>query len=91
MALKEKINKGKLTIAVLLVLLVIVIGYIGIDKYQQAEQQKQISIFEQGAQYGYEQAITQIIQQVSNCQQVPLYYGNQTINIVAVECINQSK
>lgn len=42
-----------------------------------------------GVQYGYEQTILTIMQQASTCQAVPLTYGNQTINLVAVECFQQ--
>jgi len=42
------------------------------------------------AQYdGYAYAISQIGQQVVTCQPVPLIFGNQTINIVAVDCLSQ--
>lgn len=35
---------------------------------------------------GYQDAILQIVRQAATCQQVPLYFGNQTINLVAVGC-----
>jgi len=86
-----KLNKTKTTIAVLVVCLVLTIGYIAIDKYQEKQRQGQLNIFQQGAQYGYEQAIIQLIQQASTCQQVPITVGNQTINIIAVECLQKSQ
>ena len=39
----------------------------------------------QGVQY----ALLSIMQQAATCQTVPLTFGNQTINIVAVECLQQ--
>lgn len=82
-------NKQKLITLVIAILLIIAIAYIGVDKYTQAVQQEQLSIFQQGAQYGFEQAIIQIVQQASTCQQVPLIVGNTTINMIAVECLQQ--
>ena len=74
---------------VLVVLLVLALGYIGYDKYNVWKQNRDLSNFQIGAQYGYEQAITQLVQQVQTCQQVPILYNNQTINIIAVECLQQ--
>lgn len=80
----KKIN---IIVIVLVILLVLALGYIAYDKYAEMQLQKQISIYQQGAQAGYEQAIIQIFQQTQSCQQVPMFYNNQTINIVSIECL----
>ena len=80
-------NRQTIAIIVLSVLLVLVIGYICIDKYQEKQQQKQLSIYQQGMQAGYKQAIMQLMQQAVTCQQVPVSVQNQTINLIAVECL----
>jgi len=84
------LNKTK-TIVVLVICLALTIGYISFDKYQEKKQQEQLSTFQQGVQYGYEQAIIQIVQQAVTCQQVLLKIQNQTINMIAVECLQQTK
>jgi len=38
---------------------------------------------------GIEFAIVSIMQQAATCQPVPLTFGNQTINLIAVECLQQ--
>ena len=38
---------------------------------------------------GYEFAIVSVMQAAAQCQPVPLTYNNQTINLVAVECLQQ--
>ncbi len=38
---------------------------------------------------GYQVAILQVMQQASTCQPVPLTFGNQTINLIALECLQQ--
>lgn len=78
-------KKVLIIVIILAVLLVSTISYILIDKYQE----KKLEIYQQGAQFGYEQAMIQIIQQAITCQQVPLRIGNETINIIAVGCLQQ--
>jgi len=80
-------NKQIIAIVVLSALLVSAIGYIGVNKYQQNRQQEQLSIYQQGMQAGYEQAVIQLVQQALTCQQVPINIQNQTINLIAVECL----
>jgi len=80
-------NKQITAIIVLSVLLILAASYIGVNKYQQNKQQEQLSIYQQGIQAGYEQAITQLVQQAVTCQQVPVSVQNQTINLIAVECL----
>ncbi len=84
-----------ITIA-LAVLLVIAGGYIGIGKYNSYKQEKDLEVFQQGAQYGYEQAVVQIAGMAVSCEQVPLNVGpqgddpegpNQIINMIAVDCL----
>ncbi len=38
---------------------------------------------------GIEFAVLNIMQQAATCQPVPLTFGNQTINLIAVECLQQ--
>lgn len=83
--MNKKINIAVLVLAVLLVLAV---SYIVYDKFALWKQQKDLSTFQTGAQYGYEQAVAQLHEQAKSCQQVPINYNNETINIVAVECLS---
>jgi len=36
---------------------------------------------------GYQSAVVTLMQLAATCQQVPLIYGNQTINVIAVDCL----
>ena len=83
----KKPDKQKLTLIILAVLLVLAIGYIAVDMYMEVKQRQQVSIFQQGMQAGYEQAIVQLVRQASACQPIPLYVGNQTVEFIAVECL----
>ncbi len=83
----RSMNKTTITILVLAVLLVAAVVYISIGKYNQIKQTEQLNTFQQGAQYGYQQAVLQLAQQAATCQQVPVQVGNQSISLVAVECL----
>ena len=78
-----------ISMVVMIVLLVLAVGYIGYSTYSDINQEKEFGIYQQGAQVGYEQAVSQMFQQAASCQQVPLSVDNQTINIVAIECLQQ--
>ena len=81
----------------LIVLLICIAGYAGYGKYaeyketkENDETTKQNNLMLQGAQIGAQQAIIAIAQQVAQCNQVPLIIGNQSITIVAVDCLQQA-
>ncbi len=82
-----KIDRQFIFTTTMIVLLVIALAYIVVDKYTQAKQQEQFNVYQQGLQIGYAQAVLTILEQASTCQQVPLYSGNLTLNLIAVECL----
>ncbi len=83
--MKSKSNKK--IVLVLAILLVLALSYIGFDMYKEYSLNKEISVYQQGVQYGYEQAVIQLASQVATCQQVPITVENQTINVIATECL----
>jgi predicted negative regulator of RcsB-dependent stress response len=82
-------KKQKIMIIAVIVALVVAVGYIIIDQYNEKQQQKITEAYQQGIQIGYEQAVVQLIQEAVTCQPVPVRYKNQTINVFAVECLQQ--
>ena len=81
-------NKSQVIfITSLIVLLVLALGYIGFGMYSSWNQANQLG----SAQYGYSQAILSIAQQAATCQQVPLMVGNDTINIIWIDCLQQAQ
>jgi uncharacterized membrane protein (DUF485 family) len=84
-------QKQKLALIVVSIALAMSIVYIAVDAYQAMMLQEQFNAYQQGVQVGYEQAVLALVQQVSTCQQVPVTYGNQTINVIAVACLQQSQ
>lgn len=79
---KEKLK----TIIIIVLAMIILVSalFIGISKYNQVQQLK-------GAKIGYEQCIVDVMNQVSTCQPVPLIFNEQTINIVAIDCLQNAK
>ena len=75
-------KKSIIAIIILVVLLVGTFGYIIQDKYSN-------TIYDKGYQEGYNFAITQVAQQSLTCQQVPLKVGQDVINIINVQCLQQ--
>jgi len=51
--LKMKFKKQTITIGILIVLLIVAGGYIGMIKYNEWRSEKELGLFQQGAQYGY--------------------------------------
>ena len=92
-----KNDRQKIIMILLIILLVFAGAYIAIDKYKTRQLQNQILVYKQGLQAGYEQAIIQLFQQAMTCQQVPIWAPvqvenqtvNKTINLIAVECLQQ--
>lgn len=76
------------------ILLLLSVGHIIFDVYYsdslasvEGDIVRENEIFVQGIQQGYEEAVIQLAQQVSTCEQVPLRIGNQSINVIAVGCL----
>jgi len=87
----NELKRQKIIILVLALLVIILACYIIVSKYKQAAEEEKLEIYSLGLQDGYEQAIIQILQQAVTCQQIPVFYENQTINLIAVDCLqNQS-
>ena len=73
-------DKKTIIIIALGILILVGLCYFLIPKYRLTQQQE-------GFQIGYEQAIIDLMQQASTCQQVPITYQDDTLNLIAVECL----
>jgi len=82
-----KIDKMRLAIIILAVLLAVAVGYIIMNNLQEKRMEKEFEIYQSGMQNGYEQAILRVMEKAVTCQPVPLFSGNDTINMIAVECL----
>jgi len=84
-------KKMVVTISILAALLLAAIVYIIAGIYSTSQQQKQLDILQQGATAGYQQAIVQLLQQAATCQAVPVSAQNVTLNLVAMECLQEGQ
>lgn len=77
------------------ILLIIAVAYITTTKISevlaQKEREEQLKIYEQGAQFGYEQAILSLLQQAQTCQPIPVFVGNQSIDFIPVQCLQRAQ
>jgi len=78
----------KKIITVLIILLILSLGYIIYLKTTEKIQKKYTEILNTGIQIGYEKAVVQIIQETSECNPVPVTYGNTTIKIIKTDCLS---
>jgi len=96
--LKKK-SKSKKWFWILGIVLVLALGcafgYIGYDKYSDYRYEQDEKLYQEGAYFGYNSAVIQIVEQVNTCKSIPLNYvddtGNQTINILKLECLSNKQ
>lgn len=83
---KKKILK--ISIIVLVALLLLAGGFFGFKAYKSWRFEKDAGIFEEGFNYGYTSAIVQVMNISYTCQPFPVYVGNQTRELIAIDCLN---
>lgn len=85
-------KKGKRFLRVfvfIIILLVIIAGiFFAVKGYIAWRGNRNEMIFQQGIQFGYTEAILQVMNLSLSCQPVPLFAGNNTIEVIAVECLS---
>lgn len=84
--MKEKRNKTGLVIGILILVIIVLLVVVA---YAFIARPAINGLVVQGYNQGAQEVIIQIAQLANTCQVVPLTLGNQTINIVAVECLPQ--
>jgi len=81
--MKEPITKQKIIICILSILLVIALIYILFNSYQNAK----LNILKQGVQFGYEQAVSQLLEQSETCQPISIQFQNKTKALISLDCL----
>lgn len=75
----------------LVIALVLALSYLGYSVYSDWRYESDEKLYVAGAQYGYNEAVMQIVEGVNTCEPVPISYisetGNQTINVFKIECL----
>ena len=83
---KKKINLWAIIAFVLGILLLSVVVYISVSKYKQSREAEKAVIFQQGAQYGYQTAVVQMMQNAEGCKPVNVSLQNRTMQMMDVSC-----
>jgi len=85
----QKIVKKKISLStmILIGIIFILIIYIGTIRYNNYMEKERLLYKSQG----YDLAVIDILKSVSTCQEVPIGYGNVTLNVVAVECLKKQQ
>lgn len=82
------VNRTNVLIATLVLVIVVLAGIL---IYQFVVQPKISGYDVQRQSEGVEAAILTIMQRAATCQAVPLTYNNQTITLIAIECLQQGQ
>ncbi len=77
-------DKKKVTI-IILALVVLVLLLVGVYFFWLKPSLNGLVVL--GRNQGYSFAVASLIEQASTCQPVPIFFGNQTIDMIAVECL----
>jgi flagellar basal body-associated protein FliL len=83
---RDKKKLWKTIIIVVVVLGILVGGFFAFNAYQE---KRDLESMRYGFNIGYSQAIIQLMNMSLSCQPVPLYAGNSTIEVIAVDCLQQ--
>lgn len=98
---KKKRDKVRIITTVFVISFVIVTSiylsywyFVQWPQVQEAEIEQSLeingSLLRAGADYGYNSAVAQIFEEAIKCEPVPITVDNQTINLAALECLQQN-
>lgn len=87
-------NKERIALIIVAILLIVAVCYIGYATYKGKQFNTMNTIYQEGALYGYQSAIAQIIQTAQNCNPVSVYMNqtgeNVSMSLVDVACLQQT-
>jgi len=83
-------KKQKSIIIILIILLVAAVIYIAYVQIQEHNKEQAEEIYKRGMEAGYEAAVKQLFEEASTCQPVAVHAKNITINVIPVECLQQT-
>ena len=86
----KKIDKTKITIVVLAVLLTISVTYIGFEKLQDMRTKELQQVYQQGYSQGVTDTVISLMQQTENCVSTTISVGNFTREVIDVACLKIS-
>ncbi len=79
-----KRDRRNILILILVIIVVLLLGLIG---YVFLIKPAINGLIIQGYNQGVTSSVTYLMQQAATCQPIPVSIGNQTVNLIAVECL----
>lgn len=87
---EEGMNRQRLLVYILVILLAAAIGYIAFDAVQESLNEQAQTIFQNGYSQGVTDAVVSLYQQTENCQPTVITVGNFTKELVDTACLVQA-
>lgn len=90
---KEKIKVSVIKIISMIAILILIVGIVGYITFKQGENyniKKNVEkeeIIKNTTELAYKQFVATLFNNLKMCQTLPITYDNETINIVAIECL----
>ena len=81
------IQQSKKAIIILAILLIISMGYIGIDKYQESQETKLLNVYQKGYGKGIQETVVSLYQKTENCQTARIQIDNVSKQIFDTACL----
>ena len=82
--------KDKKLIIIIILLLIALIGYVTVDKFNEAKEEWKKAWIKEGVNNGVGQMIQTIAAYSMECRQIPIQINeNQSIRLIAVECLQR--
>ena len=82
-------NKNIIIIGILATCLLLTVGYIAINVYQERQMQRDRNMYNDGFVTSYNEVVSNLFELAITCQQIPIELENNTINLIAVECLQE--
>lgn len=83
----KRVNKWVVVSTVLVIVLLCVITYFAVSEYKERKDAELLESFQKGAEYGYAIAISQLMGAAESCEPVDVFLGNETMQVISVNCI----
>lgn len=84
--------ENKKLLITLSILLILALGYIGYTELAKYENEENLEIYQYGYLQGNNDTMNYILSIVTQCEPLPLDLENdQTINLIAYECLQEEK
>ncbi len=84
----KRVNKWIVVSTVLAIILLCIITYTAVLKYKQMRNSEIAQSFQDGMQYGYRTAVSQLIDSAESCQPVDIFLDNETVKLISVDCVS---